>query len=167
MVKNKQKVLDYFSKCCDNSKAIQTALRMAKWAAKLGEVPVGVVIINNENKIIAVAQNRVERNKDVIAHAEIIAIRRATNKLKTKYLDKYCLVTTLEPCSMCASAIREARIPLLIYGAQDKKGGAINNTCKLYSSQSVRPSPIVISSVMEEECGQILKSFFQKLRLAM
>ena len=139
------------------------ALALAKEAAAEGEVPVGCVIVR-DGKIVGRGRNRREAGKNALAHAEIEAINDACKTLGGWRLWDCQLYVTLEPCPMCAGAILNARIPKVIYGASDKKFGAVNSVCSLFSME-FNHHPGVESGVMEEECAALLQTFFQNLRL--
>ena len=139
------------------------ALALAKEAAAEGEVPVGCVIVR-DGKIVGRGRNRREAGKNALAHAEIEAINDACKTLGGWRLWDCQLYVTLEPCAMCAGAILNARIPKVIYGASDKKFGAVNSVCSLFSME-FNHHPGVESGVMEEECAALLQTFFQNLRL--
>jgi tRNA(adenine34) deaminase len=141
------------------------AIKLAKTAGDKGEVPVGAVIIDDNGDIIAMAHNLTETGCDPTAHAEILAIQMAAEKLNNSRLEACSLIVTLEPCAMCAAAISHARIKTLVYGAYDLKGGAVDNGVKFYNSPTCHHKPEVISGVMEKECGKLLKKFFNKLRV--
>ena len=146
----------------DNTYMLE-ALALAKEAAAEGEVPVGCVIVRGE-QIVGRGRNRREADKNALAHAEIEAIHDACKNLGGWRLWDCTLYVTLEPCAMCAGAILNARIPKVIYGASDKKFGAVNSVCSLFSME-FNHHPAVESGVMEEECAQLLQAFFQNLRL--
>ena len=138
---------------------MREALKEAQKAFDADEVPVGAVIVCN-NKIIARAYNLTERLNDVTAHAEMQAITSAANFLNGKYLNECTLYITLEPCVMCAGAIAWAQLGKLVYGATDtKRGFNLLNENKI-----LHPKTIVKSGLLEEECGTIIKTFFQKKR---
>ncbi|MEM8893422.1 MAG: nucleoside deaminase, partial [Bacteroidota bacterium] len=134
------------------------ALKQAKIAFDLGEIPVGAVVVC-DNKIIARAHNEVERLNDVTAHAEILAITAAENHLGSKYLTQCKLYVTLEPCVMCAGATAWAQLEGIIYGASDAKRGFSR-----VQEQITHPKTAIKSGVKAEECGALVTSFFSKLR---
>ena len=146
----------------DNTYMLE-ALALAKEAAAEGEVPVGCVIVR-DGKIVGRGRNRREQDKNALAHAEIEAIHAACKNLGGWRLWDCELYVTLEPCAMCAGAILNARIPKVIYGASDKKFGAVNSVCSLFSME-FNHHPAVESGVMEEESAALLQAFFQNLRL--
>lgn len=142
----------------DDNYFMKQALIEAKAAAEEGEVPVGAIIVCN-NQIIARAHNQTERLNDVTAHAEMLAITAAANVLGAKYLTGCTLYVTVEPCIMCAGAIGWSQISNIVYGASDEKRGY-----SLYAPKAFHPKAIVKSGVMEEECAAEMKAFFKKKR---
>jgi tRNA(adenine34) deaminase len=140
------------------------AIQLAEQAGNAGEVPVGVVIVNAFGEAIAEGENRKERDQDPTAHAEIIAIRAATSKLKTWRLNQCTLYVTLEPCPMCAGAIIQARIKLLVYGLDDPKTGAIRTVANIPDSAVSNHRLRVIGGIQESACRQQLQSWFANLR---
>jgi len=132
------------------------ALKEAQRAFENDEVPIGCVIVS-QNQIIGRGYNMVEKMNDVTAHAEIIAITAASQFFQSKYLATCQLYVTIEPCTMCASAIGWAQIPRLIFGAADEKKGYSQ-----FSEKVLQPKTIVISGILEDECGSLMKSFFKK-----
>ena len=144
---------------------MERALALAAYAAEQDEVPIGAVVVNPENgEIVSEAYNLSEHVADASAHAEILAIRKACEKLKCNRLRGMDLYVTLEPCTMCAAAISFARIQNLYFGAIDAKGGAVVSGVKFYDSPTCHPRPEVQGGIMERECGQILKDFFKAKR---
>lgn len=144
---------------------MERALALAAYAAEQDEVPIGAVVVNPENgEIVSEAYNLSEHVADASAHAEILAIRKACEKLKCNRLRGMDLYVTLEPCTMCAAAISFARIQNLYFGAVDAKGGAIVSGVKFYDSPTCHHRPEVQGGIMERECGQILKDFFKAKR---
>jgi tRNA(adenine34) deaminase len=141
---------------------MQLALAEAQKAAQNGEVPVGCVIVHRD-QVIAVGRNRREKGKSALAHAEIMAIRRACRALGGWRLWECELYVTLEPCPMCAGAILNARIPKVVFGAADEKAGAMGSVFDLFSFP-LNHKPLVVSGVCAEESKALLQAFFQKLR---
>ena len=139
------------------------ALALAAEAAAEGEVPVGCVIVRGD-EIVGRGRNRRETEKNALAHAEVEAIAEACRKLGGWRLWECTLYVTLEPCPMCAGAIINARIPRVVYGASDKKCGAVRSVCSLFS-MDFNHHPAVECGIREEECSSLLTDFFQKLRL--
>ena len=139
------------------------ALALAREAAAEGEVPVGCVIVRGD-EIVGRGRNRREKDKSALAHAEIEAIGEACARLGGWRLWECTLYVTLEPCAMCAGAILNARIPRVVYGASDKKFGAVGSVCSLFSME-FNHHPTVEAGIREEEAAQLMTEFFQKLRL--
>lgn len=137
---------------------MKKALQEAQDAFNKDEIPVGAVIVT-DNRIIAKTHNLTELLHDVTAHAEMQAITSAANFLGSKYLTNCTLYVTLEPCQMCAGALYWSQIPKLVFGASDSQRGYRVMGTKLH------PKTTVISGVLEEECGTLVKKFFAKKRL--
>ena len=146
------------------SKYMLEAIKEAKKAGDIDEVPIGAVIANKAGKIIARAGNLVEKNKDTCAHAEILAIRAAAKKKKSKFLDNCDIYVTLEPCPMCAHAISLARIRNLYFGAYDEKSGGVESGPRVLYSKSAHHKPAIYGGICESECSQLIKDFFRKKR---
>jgi tRNA(adenine34) deaminase len=139
------------------------ALEMAEMAGQAGEVPIGCVIIR-DGEVIASAGNRTIADRDPTAHAEVLAIRAAAEKIGSERLTDCDLYVTLEPCTMCAAAISFARIRRLYYGATDPKGGAVDSGVRFYASPTCHHVPEVYSAVGESEAAAMLKAFFKARR---
>ena len=139
------------------------ALKTAENAGKAGEVPIGCVIVRGYD-VIATAGNRTLTDRDPTAHAEILAIRQAAEKIGTERLVNCYLYVTLEPCAMCAGAISFARIRRLYYGAADPKGGAVESGVRFFASPTCHHAPDVYSGVGESEAARLLKDFFRERR---
>ena len=142
---------------------MEQALILAQQAAQDGEVPVGCVIVRGD-EIVGTGRNRRETDKTALGHAEIEAIGQACEKLGGWRLWECTMYVTLEPCPMCAGAIINARIPRVVCGARDDKCGACGSVCDLFS-MDFNHHPHIEYGLMEEECTQILKDFFQELRI--
>ncbi len=142
---------------------MRTALREAEAAFAEDEVPVGAIVVHGE-KIIAAAHNQREQLRDPTAHAEMIAITQASEMLQSWRLNDCILYVTLEPCPMCAGAILLARIPLVVYGTPDPKGGAAESLLQLLDDSRFNHQAQSISGVLQQQCGSILTRFFQKKR---
>lgn len=142
---------------------MQQALEQAENAAARGEVPVGAVIVKN-NQIIAAAGNEVEELKDVTAHAEMLVIREASQKLGSPRLVDCDLYVTLEPCPMCAQAISMARLRRLYFGAYDPKGGGVEHGARLFSQPTCHHAPEIYGGIEEEKSANLLRSFFAAKR---
>ncbi|MTI09447.1 nucleoside deaminase [Curvivirga aplysinae] len=148
-----------------NISPMEIALQEAGQAALRGEVPVGAVIVIRETgEVIAAAGNRVEEWKDATAHAEMLVMKEASQKLNQLRLENCDLYVTLEPCTMCASAISHSRIGRVFFGAYDPKGGGIEHGARFYEKETCHHKPEVIGGMREEECAKQLKEFFVKLR---
>ncbi|MEP2990077.1 MAG: tRNA adenosine(34) deaminase TadA [Parasphingorhabdus sp.] len=139
------------------------ALKLAKRAQELGEVPVGAVVVK-QGRIIGEGHNQPRCQHDPSAHAEIVAIRDACQNLKSDRLEGCDLWVTLEPCTMCAGAIAHARVGRLYYGAADPKGGAVESGVRFFEQESCHHAPEVYSEIEEAEASTLLKAFFQSRR---
>lgn len=137
---------------------MRKALDEAKEAFNLGEIPIGCVVVCN-NQIIARSHNLTERLTDVTAHAEMQAITAAANQLGGKYLTDCAVYVTVEPCPMCAGALGWAQTKKVIFGARDEKRGY-----SLFSPTILHPKTEVVAGVLEEECSQLMKLFFANKR---
>ena len=142
---------------------MQHALQQAHAADADDEVPVGAIIVHN-HQIIAAAHNQREQLHDPTAHAEMIAITQAAEALGDWRLEKCTLYVTLEPCCMCAGAIVQARIPIVVYGADDPKGGAAESLFTLLNDDRLNHQCDLISGVLKSPCGEILTEFFRRQR---
>jgi tRNA(adenine34) deaminase len=141
------------------------ALSQAKLAAQAGEVPVGAVIVDADaGTVVAAAHNRVERDRDPTAHAEMLAIRMAATSLGRTRLDGLDLYVTLEPCAMCAQAIAFARLRRLYWGAGDPKGGGVENGPRIFAQSTCHHRPELYGGIGERESAELLQDFFRKLR---
>ncbi len=139
------------------------ALRLAQEAAAAGEAPVAAVVVEN-GAVLAAERNRMHELRDPTAHAEMLAIRAALAKRGTGRLDGCDLYVTLEPCAMCAGAIAHARLRRLYFGAEDTKGGAVENGVRLFSQPSCHHAPEVIGGIGERPAAQLLRDFFAARR---
>jgi tRNA(adenine34) deaminase len=142
---------------------MRMALVEAQQAVEEGEVPVGAVIVR-AGRVIAAAHNQREQLRDPTAHAEIIAITQAATSVGGWRLDECTLYVTLEPCTMCAGAIVQARIPQVVYGATDPKAGAVDSLFHLLGDQRLNHRAQVIPNILARPCGEILTRFFQQQR---
>jgi len=142
---------------------MQEALQEARSAAGAEEVPIGAVLVN-QGKIIARSGNRTLRDCDPTAHAEIIVLRQAARVLGNYRLAESILYVTVEPCSMCAGAMIQARIPRLVYGANDPKGGAVLTCFQILSDPRLNHQVGVTPGVLAEECAAVIQSFFAERR---
>jgi len=143
---------------------MQQALKLAKEAATKGDVPVGALVVDDAGTIIGVGANLREQDNDPTAHAEIVAIRKAANKIGSYRLDDLTMVVTLEPCAMCAGAISQSRIKRLIFGAFDRNAGAVGSVLDLLRDARSIYKVEVISGVLDKECSTILRNFFAEFR---
>ncbi|NEP40772.1 MAG: nucleoside deaminase [Okeania sp. SIO2H7] len=148
----------------EHKKWMSRAIELAKAAGEAGEVPVGAAIVNAEGELIAQAQNRRERDSDPTAHAEILALREAGRVLQSWHLNQCTLYVTLEPCPMCAGAIVQARIGLLVYGADDPKTGSIRTAANIPDGPCSFHHLRVIGGIMESACREQLQSWFSDRR---
>jgi tRNA(adenine34) deaminase len=136
------------------------ALKLAQAAGNAGEIPVGAVIVDSAGNVIAEGVNRKERDKDPTAHAEIIAIRTASQTLQSWRLHECTLYVTLEPCPMCAGAIVHSRIGMLVYGVDDTKTGAIRSVINIPDSAASNHRLQVLGGILESACRQNLQDWF-------
>tara|TARA_R110000787_G_scaffold63679_11_gene144111 strand:- start:209726 stop:210184 length:459 start_codon:yes stop_codon:yes gene_type:complete len=143
---------------------MEIALAEARAAAAAGEVPVGAVIVGPDGVRLARGANRVERDADPTAHAEIVAIRDAAKTLGSPRLIDCDLFVTLEPCAMCAQAISLARVRRLVFAAYDPKGGGVEHGARVYQHATCHHAPDIVGGLRESEAGQLLKDFFQARR---
>jgi len=143
---------------------MRQALQEAEAAEGENEVPVGAIIVHDERRIIASDHNRREQLRDPTAHAEMLAITQAAEALGSWRLDHCTLYVTLEPCPMCAGAILQARIPRVVYGANDPKAGAVQSLFNLLDDARLNHRCSVVSGILAEPCGNILSQFFQRQR---
>lgn len=147
-----------------HEKFMREALKEALIAEKLGEVPVGCVIVK-EDKIVSRAHNLAESRNDPTAHAEILAIRKAGRALKNWRLSGCFLYVNIEPCAMCAGAIVLSRITGLVYGVEDGKSGAVSSLYSIVDDKRLNHRvDKIVSGVLEGECREVLKNFFRSVR---
>lgn len=140
------------------------AIEEAKRAEAMDEVPIGAVIVY-EGQVIATGHNMRESNQQSTHHAEVLAIQRANEYFNSFRLEDCTLYVTLEPCVMCSGAIVMSRIPRVVYGAQDPKGGCVHSLMNLLNEPNFNHRCEVTQGVLSEECGQMLTDFFRKKRL--
>jgi tRNA(adenine34) deaminase len=133
-------------------------------AADNGDVPVGAIVVNEHGEILGTGRNLREENNDPSAHAEIIAMREAATKINNWRMDDLTMIVTLEPCAMCAGAISQSRFKRLVFGAWDEKAGAVGSVWDVVRDQRNLNKVEVITGVLEQECSQVLKDFFEKKR---
>lgn len=142
---------------------MKEALREARKALKFGDVPIGAAIVS-DGKVIGRGYNQVEKKNDATAHAEIIAINSAIKKIRHKHLLDCTIYVTLEPCAMCSGAIVLARIPNLVYGAEDPKAGACGSLYSITDDKRLNHRCHITKGILGEECSDLIKKFFQELR---
>jgi tRNA(adenine34) deaminase len=142
----------------DDNFYMKCALDEAREAFKVGEIPVGAVVVCR-GRIIARAHNLTETLTDVTAHAEMQAVTAAANALGGKYLDQCTLYVTVEPCVMCAGALGWAQLGRLVYGASDEKRGY----CR-FAPEALHPKTVVTSGILADDCTQLMKDFFSQRR---
>lgn len=150
-------------KLTEDKKYMKEAIRQAKKAWKLEEVPIGCVIVH-EGKIIGRGYNRRTTDKNVLAHAEIQAIRKACRKMGDWRLEDCTLYVTLEPCQMCAGAIVQARIPRVVAGCMNPKAGCAGSILNLLQMPEFNHQAELTTGVLEAECAELMKGFFRELR---
>jgi len=143
---------------------MRVALEQARKAVASGDVPVGAAIFNASGELIATGHNERELHKDPTAHAEIVAIRRASERLGDWHLTDHTLVVTLEPCAMCAGAIAQSRLQTVVFGAWDEKAGAVGSMWDLLRDPRSTFRTEVRAGVLEQECADLIKGFIQEVR---
>lgn len=147
-----------------DEKYMREAIRQAKKAYALGEVPIGCVIVH-EGKIIGRGYNRRNTDKNTLSHAEITAIRKASKVIGDWRLEECTLYVTLEPCQMCAGAIVQARIPKVVMACMNPKAGCAGSILNILDMPQFNHQVEAVRGVLEEECSQMLKTFFKELRI--
>jgi tRNA(adenine34) deaminase len=143
---------------------MQRALELAQRAGESGDVPVGAVIVDLSGNLLAVGENRKEREQDPTAHAEILALRTAAQRLQSWRLHQCTLYVTLEPCPMCAGAIVQSRLAKLVYGVDDTKTGAIRTVINIPDSTASNHHLQVVGGILESACRQKLQAWFATKR---
>jgi len=144
---------------------MQAALSLAKVAGDNGDVPVGAIVVNEAGEILGTGQNLREKNNDPSAHAEIVAMRQAAEKIGSWRLDDLTMVVTLEPCAMCAGAISQSRFKRLVFGTWDEKAGAVGSVWDLIRDGRSLNKVEVVSGVLQNESSALLNKFFKVKRL--
>jgi tRNA(adenine34) deaminase len=144
--------------------AMHHALATAAAAHLTGDVPIGAVVLDSRGAVLARACNRREADADPTAHAEVIALRAAARTLGTWRLTGCSLVVTLEPCTMCAGATVLARVDRLVFGAFDPKAGAVGSLWDVVRDPRLNHRPEVVAGVLAEQCGEVLRAFFDDRR---
>ena len=150
-------------KLSEDERYMRQAITLAKKAAANGDVPIGCVIVY-EGKVIARGYNRRNVDKTTLAHAEIMAIKKASKVLGDWRLEECTLYVTLEPCQMCAGAIIQSRIPRVVVGCMNPKAGCAGSVLNLLDVQAFNHQAEVKTKVLEEECSLMMKQFFRELR---
>lgn len=151
-------------KISEDEKYMREAVKQARKAYALGEVPIGCVIVH-DGKIIGRGYNRRNKDKSALSHAEITAIRKASRIIGDWRLEECTLYVTLEPCQMCAGAIMQARIPKVVMACMNPKAGCAGSILNIFDMPAFNHQVEVVRGVMEEECSQMLKNFFKELRM--
>jgi tRNA(adenine34) deaminase len=144
--------------------AMSAALEQARAAAVSEDIPVGAVVLSASGEVVSAGRNEREASFDPTAHAEVVALRRAGAALGDWQLSGCTLVVTLEPCTMCAGAIVQARLARLVFGAWDPKAGAVGSLWDVVRDRRLNHRPEVIAGVREQECGRLLTDFFANRR---
>ena len=142
---------------------MREAIKEAKKAELLDEVPIGCVIVK-DNKIISRGHNVRETKNNPIGHAEIIAISKASKKLNSWRLNECEIYITVEPCIMCSGAIIQSRIKTVYYGAKDYKGGALGSSINVMDANGINHHPEIIGGVLEQECSELVSNYFKEKR---
>jgi tRNA(adenine34) deaminase len=143
---------------------MRVALDAARKALASSDIPVGAAIFNKAGELIATGHNERELHNDPTAHAEIVAIRNAAEKIDDWHLTDHTLVVTLEPCAMCAGAIAQSRLETVVFGAWDEKAGAVGSMWDLLRDPRSTFRTEVRAGVLADECGELIKGFIQEVR---
>ena len=143
---------------------MQQVISLAREVKSSGDVPVGALIVNEAGEVISSGKNEREQDNDPTAHAEIVAIRNASEKIGSWRLDELTLIVTLEPCVMCAGTILQSRIKRLVFGAFDQKAGAVGSSLDVIRDARALSRVEVVSGVLEKECAKLLTDFFATKR---
>ncbi len=144
--------------------AMGKAIALAREAAANGDVPIGAVVLDPSGKVIGKGSNQREQLKDPTAHAEVLALRAASAASGTWHLDDCTLVVTLEPCTMCAGALVLARVARVVFGAWNEEMGAVGTLWDVVRDRRLNHRPEVVSGVMTDECGELVRDFFGEHR---
>ncbi len=143
---------------------MELALAEARWAQDLGEVPIGAVLVDGEGEVVSTGYNLRETKHDATAHAEMVAIRAACEKLARWRLSGLTLYVTIEPCPMCAGAIVMSRVDRVVYGSTDSRAGACESVFNIPGHPALNHTPEITAGVLQEECAKIMKDFFRERR---
>ncbi len=147
-----------------DEKWMRVAIDAANEAAAIGEVPVGACVIDQVGDLLVVGHNLTITNRDPTAHAEIVAIRKAAEKLENYRLPGTTMYTTIEPCAMCAGALVNARVTRLVFGAADKRFGAVKTHFRVCDSPDLNHRMEITSGVLAENCRELMQDFFRARR---
>ena len=143
---------------------MQKAIEAAEIAEKSGEIPIGACLIDRKGELVSIAGNLTITNCDPTAHAEIVILRDAAKKIGNYRLTETVVYTTIEPCAMCAGALVNARIKRLVFGAHDKRFGAVESVFRLCSTSSLNHQIEITSGILEENCRNLMQNFFKSKR---
>ena len=146
-----------------HERCMRAAIHAAREAEAAGEVPVGTCIVI-DGEVVAVAGNRTRTDCDPTAHAEVVALREAARNFGNYRLANAVVYSTIEPCAMCAGALIQARVPLLVYGAPDERAGAVDSHFHIFDSDQLNHRVEVIRGVLEADCRALMQEFFRKRR---
>lgn len=144
---------------------LQRAIDLAREAEGRGEVPIGAVVVGADGEILSEGSNETIERHDPTAHAEILAIRRAGERIENYRLTGATVYSTIEPCAMCAGALVNARVARLVYGAPDERFGAVRSKFRLCDSELLNHRIEIVSGVLEAECRKLVQDFFRSRRL--
>lgn len=147
----------------DDTRCMQLAIEQARLAEEIGEVPIGAIVVY-EDDVIARAHNRRETDADPAGHAEFLAMKEASRKLGRWRLSGCTVYVTLEPCVMCAGLMQQSRIDRCVFGAADPKGGALGTLYRIHDDNRLNHSFEVVSGICKDECSALLSDFFARLR---
>jgi tRNA(adenine34) deaminase len=145
---------------------MRLAVNAAIEAEKMDEVPIGACLIDDEGEVLAAAGNRTRTDCDPTAHAEIIVLRQAAQKIGNYRLTQTTLYTTIEPCAMCAGALIQARVKRLVFGATDERFGAVESKFRLCDTSSLNHQLEITKGVLADECRKLMQDFFKRKRLS-
>ncbi|MEQ1646901.1 MAG: tRNA adenosine(34) deaminase TadA [Pyrinomonadaceae bacterium] len=148
----------------NDEKWMWRAIGLAREAEKIGEVPIGAVIVDADGKILAAASNRTIKNIDPTAHAEILALRIAATRLGNYRLTGTTIYTTIEPCAMCAGALVNARVERLVYGAADERFGAVETIFRVCDSPKLNHQLQITGNILADNCRRLMQDFFRERR---
>lgn len=148
----------------EHEKWMWRAIGVAREAAGLGEVPVGAIVLDDQNRILAAASNRTITDVDPTAHAEVLALRTAAARIGNYRLTGCTVYTTIEPCVMCAGALVNARVARLVYGARDERFGAVETRFRICDSPELNHRIELVSGVLAENCRSLMQEFFRVRR---